>query len=998
MSRLWLIVVLAIAWNTGFSEAFYIKDYNISITINDDASFTVDERIHVNFTDDRRGIIRSIPFAKNVDYNYKGEKAIRSVYGGTYSILFEDVDVPDHPFTTYEEGGELKIRIGDPDIYVFGDMHYHIKYTVYGAMLEFEDYAEFYWNLIGNEWPVRIEKVTFDVTYPGNEKLSQDDYHIFTGYEGNTESHSAFSLGNGKIAGSSTDVLQPGEGMTIGIRWPKNLFKTLDIPIEKMAHSFYINELEADLNVKNDGSMEVSELITFQPVESMNSFVRVLPIPPQKGISDKTIYPYIDELYVTVYGMSPKNFRAYLTGEMYQPIITVIPNTPFTTEQTIKFTYNALGAIGQKENGQELHWNMNSGYQNEPIQSVKVSIEGLEGKSAGELSFYKPYGTLSKRFDIEKTSDKWIIKSNHRIMSGGFSDFVLPLSETAVNLDKLPLKVYSKEFYVSHFDKTFNLSKNGEIQVSESYFPKYRYGNNSFSTKIKTGYLRPKYQFPLFNGLNILGRKDRFYYDILNTEGLEQRGPTYPYANFYAKDDVQQEIADNPSFSYNLAGYVKKERGKRVLKLPIWLPNDEPFDNGRAVLKWENNDKAIKARLVDYRGNTIREIPESSDSLVVFVNGSNLSSTPIYLEADLPSGVVGSSLSTAFGLFLTNNMAIVYMLGIALFLALLWLLIGKDKIDHIIARFYPPQEMTPAEAGFIYDGKLHSKDLVSLIYFWAAKGIIKIREFEGKKKKPDYELIKLNDLPKSARKYEEIMFDGLFSGRDKVKISSLKNNFYITYNQAKDAFKVFEKKAGYYARGTRGVGSILKVIGIIILFFSIGFLIFGFVERDFSIGIPIFLTGLFTYMFGRIMPRLKKKSAATLSELLGFREFIRTAEVGKLQTLVDEQPEYFGMTLPFAIVMGEGDDWAERFDSLMTAPPDYYEGYNRSDFSTSLFTHDLINSMRHMRQTMRSTPASSGGGGFKISSSGSSWSGGSSFSSGGGFSGGGFGGGGGSSW
>ena len=165
-------------------EAFYIKEYNISITINDDASFTVDERIHVHFTDDRRGIIRSIPFAKNVDYNYKGEKAIRTVYGGTYSILFEEVDVPDHPFTTYEEGGELKIRIGDPDIYVLGDMHYHIKYKVYGAMLEFEDYAEFYWNLIGNEWPVRIEKVSFDINYPENGKLSPDDYHIFTGYEG----------------------------------------------------------------------------------------------------------------------------------------------------------------------------------------------------------------------------------------------------------------------------------------------------------------------------------------------------------------------------------------------------------------------------------------------------------------------------------------------------------------------------------------------------------------------------------------------------------------------------------------------------------------------------------------------------------------------------------------------------------------------------------------------------------------------------------------------
>lgn len=61
-----------------------------------------------------------------------------------------------------------------------------------------------------------------------------------------------------------------------------------------------------------------------------------------------------------------------------------------------------------------------------------------------------------------------------------------------------------------------------------------------------------------------------------------------------------------------------------------------------------------------------------------------------------------------------------------------------------------------------------------------------------------------------------------------------------------------------------------------------------------------------------------------LSHLLGFREFIKTAEVPMLKALVDENPEYFYEVLPFAMVFGLTDKWYEHFATIKISDPDWY--------------------------------------------------------------------------
>ncbi len=140
------------------------------------------------------------------------------------------------------------------------------------------------------------------------------------------------------------------------------------------------------------------------------------------------------------------------------------------------------------------------------------------------------------------------------------------------------------------------------------------------------------------------------------------------------------------------------------------------------------------------------------------------------------------------------------------------------------------------------------------------------------------------------------------------------------------------------------------------------------------------------YPATRYMKRRTKKGAELLGKILGFKEFIRVAEVDRIQKMVDQNPSYFYEVLPYAYVLGLSKKWAKKFENIVMEPPNWYEGtYGNRAFTTLILLNSLDNATRVMSDNIV-IPSSSGG-------SGGSFSGG-----GGGFSGGGMGGGGGGGW
>lgn len=188
-------------------EYFTIRDYNVDIRISADGYFDVREVIQVEFSEPRRGIFRQLPF------KYKLADEVRVVD-------ISDINVAGWRFKDYKEGNNLVIRIGDPDIYVNGVQIYEISYRVKNAFLFHEDFTELYWNLVGDQWPVGIDMIRYNVQFDKFLTLSEGDYLIYSGGSGTQEQKANIRYQLNKLVGESTAALAPFEGMTIAVKLP----------------------------------------------------------------------------------------------------------------------------------------------------------------------------------------------------------------------------------------------------------------------------------------------------------------------------------------------------------------------------------------------------------------------------------------------------------------------------------------------------------------------------------------------------------------------------------------------------------------------------------------------------------------------------------------------------------------------------------------------------------------------------------------------------------
>ncbi len=138
-------------------EGWVIKSFEAVYTINEDGTVTATEDIRVDFGSlQKHGIFRDIP----VEYAYD-EDNNRLIH--LTGITVDDGEQP-HQFEVLSNGINTRVKIGDPDVLISGPQRYRIQYTINRGLNPFDDHDEFYWNVTGNDWPVRIESAYATVT------------------------------------------------------------------------------------------------------------------------------------------------------------------------------------------------------------------------------------------------------------------------------------------------------------------------------------------------------------------------------------------------------------------------------------------------------------------------------------------------------------------------------------------------------------------------------------------------------------------------------------------------------------------------------------------------------------------------------------------------------------------------------------------------------------------------------------------------------------------
>jgi uncharacterized membrane protein YgcG len=408
---------------------------------------------------------------------------------------------------------------------------------------------------------------------------------------------------------------------------------------------------------------------------------------------------------------------------------------------------------------------------------------------------------------------------------------------------------------------------------------------------------------------------------------------------------------------------------------------------------------------VDYKDGVLSGVTSG------LVAGQNLD-----VRIRIPAAVFSTSFWLELRLFFHNQFLLVVCLLLSVLVAVMWFWKGRDRRLTIVPAFLPPEDLTPAEAGLLYDGHLHDRDILSLIYYWGAKGLLRIEEVEVNGGVADYRLHKLKSLPKSSKDYEKTIFNALFDQKEVVSVSSLKQKFYMHMSTARTQIEAHATKKGYFVPGTVAFSRLLLWLGILVLVPTLLWVVAGLLEivgdvwqtADVTLGFGVLGATMLGFSF--VMTKHGPFGRKRYEELMGFHEFLDKAERDRLRVLQDQNPDYFGLTLSYAIVMGMANRWVEKFGPLLTAPPTYYQtSSTRGTFNAVVFNTLMSQQLQAMSTNFTSSPppppgsssrsswggGSSGGSSYRSSSS---YSGGGSSYSSGGSSGGGYGGGGGGSW
>lgn len=336
----------------------------------------------------------------------------------------------------------------------------------------------------------------------------------------------------------------------------------------------------------------------------------------------------------------------------------------------------------------------------------------------------------------------------------------------------------------------------------------------------------------------------------------------------------------------------------------------------------------------------------------------------------------------------------IYIPTVLIVFFLYWRKKGRDIGGRgvIQVQYFPPEGITPIEAGTLIDEKVDSRDIVAEIIDLARRGYLKIIETEDKAfifgRKRDYIFQRLKDYDRElqSNSFDREILDGIFEGSSYRRLSSLRKRFYKSIPSINRVVYSTLTEKGYFFQNPLSIRNRYTAIGVLALVLSFFGAVAGsviFFTNPFPFMLSGMVTGIGLIVLGKVMPRKTRKGTELKEYLQGYEEFISRVERDVIEKLFppNKIPEIFEQTLPYAIAFGEAEKWASAFEGLFIEPPRWYEG--RESFSPTTFAYSMNTFASQASDILYSVPRSSGGGGV---------------SSGGGSSGGGGGGGGGGSW
>lgn len=367
----------------------------------------------------------------------------------------------------------------------------------------------------------------------------------------------------------------------------------------------------------------------------------------------------------------------------------------------------------------------------------------------------------------------------------------------------------------------------------------------------------------------------------------------------------------------------------------------------------------------------------------------------VYVEPQYSNSFENSSfdaMSFAFGIFFLFYIAAIVTISVKKSSKPNPIIPRELKGQPVVVEYRPPNKLSPIEIGTVLDRRVDITDISSIIIDLAIKGYLKIRytvkEISFFPDKKCFEFIKLKNGEDLTHPAYKAMFHLLFRDKNSVVLSELETQKKVFRSDIKKINEKTDKKLyddGYFDKAAKrqlekNWKQLFMVILVLFLLIFISSYFFMALSPIFILLVCIF--GFFSVLRNaKLNHKLTEQGLTTLKKIIGFKEFLELTEKDKLELLnaPELKPEMFEEFLPYAMVLGVENKWAEKFEGIYETAPNWYEDPTMQGFNSTIFVHSIGQFNTSFNGVFASTSTSSSG-----------------FS--GGSSGGGSGGGGGGSW
>jgi hypothetical protein len=211
-----LALVLCFLPNLAAARSWHISDFQDKITVNVDGTAVVTERITFVFEGEFHGIHRTIP----IEYpgpngtNYELFLSLKSVTDDAGAALKYESSV---------SNGERDLKIFIPDA-SDASRTVEITYAVRNGTRFFPNHDEFYWNVTGNDWPVRVDHASATVRFPAAAAGSLSA-EAFTGVYGSSQRDALAKVNGAETYFETNNPLPMRGGLTVDVYIPKDILK-----------------------------------------------------------------------------------------------------------------------------------------------------------------------------------------------------------------------------------------------------------------------------------------------------------------------------------------------------------------------------------------------------------------------------------------------------------------------------------------------------------------------------------------------------------------------------------------------------------------------------------------------------------------------------------------------------------------------------------------------------------------------------------------------------